>query len=79
MPYYVYRLHRDSRDFVKDLDLLDQFESYKDAKELARNKRIELEVKQPRDIKIMFADTQDYAEKKLMEHRDAPILREWEK
>ncbi len=79
MPYFVYHLERDSRDQVKELNLLDQFDGYKEAKNLARSKRVELEVAQPGDIKIMFADSQELAEKKLTEHRDAPILREWEK
>jgi hypothetical protein len=30
-------------------------------------------------IKVMFADTELEAEEKLMEKREAPILREWEK
>ena len=79
MPYFVFQLKKDSRDHVQDLNLLDQFENYKEAKQLARNKREELDVDQPGEIKIMFADSLEFAEKKLMEHREAPILREWEK
>ena len=30
-------------------------------------------------IKVMFADNQLQAEEQLMEKRDKPILREWEK
>ena len=36
-------------------------------------------IKDVSDIKIMFADHEDMAEAKLIENRDAPILREWEK
>lgn len=79
MPYFVFELNKNSLGQVKDLNLLDQFETYKEAKNLARDKRKELNVKQPGDIKIMFAESQEFAEKKLMEHREAPILREWEK
>lgn len=79
MPYFVFHVEKDSRDHVQELTLLDQFEHYKEAKTLARNKRSELQVDQPGNIKIMFADNQEYAEKKLLETREAPILREWEK
>ena len=79
MPYFVFQLDKNSLGQVKDLSLLDQFENYKEAKHLAKSKREELNVKQPDDIKIMFADSLEIAEKKLMEHREAPILREWEK
>jgi hypothetical protein len=30
-------------------------------------------------VKVMFADSELEAEEKLMEKREAPILREWEK
>ena len=79
MPYFVFHIEKNSRDRVQELTLLDQFENYKQAKNLARSKRAEMQVDQPGDIKIMFADNQEYAEKKLFETREAPILREWEK
>lgn len=79
MPYFVFQIKKDSREHVQELTLLDQFENYKEAKTLARDKRTELKVEQPGEIKIMFADDQGYAEKKLTENREAPILREWEK
>ncbi len=79
MPYFVFHIEKDSRDHVQELTLLEQFENYKDAKNLARSKRAEMQVDEPGKIKIMFADTQEYAEKKLSESREAPILREWEK
>ena len=79
MPYFVFQIKKDSRENVQELTLLDQFENYKEAKIMTRNKRKELNVEQPGEIKIMFADNQEYAEKKLTENREAPILREWEK
>ena len=79
MPYFVFQIEKDSRNQIDELILLDQFEHYKDAKNLARSKRSELKVEEPGKIKIMFADSQEYAEKKLTESREAPILREWEK
>ena len=79
MPYFIYKLTKNNLAQVKDVELIDQFENYKDAKNLARNKRAELNLKDPSDIKIMFADNEGLAENKLLENRDAPILREWEK
>ena len=79
MPYFVFHIEKDSRGHVDQLTLLDQFENYKEAKNLARSKRAEMQVDEPGKVKIMFADTQEFAEKKLSENREAPILREWEK
>ena len=79
MPYFVFQIEKDARNHVQNLTLLNQFENYKDAKTLARTKRAEMQLDEPGKIKIMFADNQEIAEKKLSESRDAPILREWEK
>lgn len=79
MPYFVYQLTKNNLAKVKDVTLLDQFEEYKEAKNFTRDKRAELNLKDPSDIKIMFADAEELAEKKLLQNRDAPILREWEK
>ena len=79
MPYFIYQLQKNNLAQIKDVELITQFEDYKEAKNFARDKRAELELKDPGDIKIMFADNEELAEKKLLENRDAPILREWEK
>ena len=79
MPYFVFHLERGTNGVVRNAELKDQFDDYKDAKLCARTLREERKGKEARDIKIMFADNADYAESKLTENRDAPILREWEK
>ena len=79
MPYFIYQLQKNNLAQIKDVELITQFDDYKEAKNFARDKRAELELKDPGDIKIMFADNEELAEKKLLENRDAPILREWEK
>jgi hypothetical protein len=79
MPYYVFHLIKGTNGAVREAELKDGFTDYKDAKLYARNLRTELELKDVSDIKIMFADHEDMAEAKLIENRDAPILREWEK
>jgi hypothetical protein len=79
MPYYVYRIASGPTKLVKQLDLVNEFESYKEAKGLSR----ELRAKQADDdnsiIKIIFAENALEAEERLSEQREAPILREWEK
>jgi hypothetical protein len=79
MPYFVFRLIKGTNGAVREAELKDSFSEYKDAKVFARNLRTELEVKDVKDIKIMFADHEDQAEAKLTENREAPIMREWEK
>lgn len=79
MPYFIYHLKKNNLAQVKEANLLEQYEDYKQAKNFVREKRAELNLKDPSDIKIMFADNEEFAEKKLLENRDAPILREWEK
>ena len=79
MPYFVYHLEKGTNGVVREAELLDQFDEYKKAKQFARDKRAEFDVKDAADVKIMFEDNQDLAKQKVMQNRDAPILREWEK
>jgi len=79
MQYFVFHLIKGTNGVVREAVLKDSFPEYKDAKLFARKLREELELKDVSDIKIMFADSEDMAEAKLTENRDAPILREWEK
>ena len=79
MPYFVFHLIKGTNGAVREVDLKDSFPEYKDAKLYARNLRNELKIKDVSNIKIMFADHEDMAEAKLVQNRDAPILREWEK
>jgi|TARA_B110000240_G_C13487769_1_gene448225 hypothetical protein len=79
MPYFVFHLIKGTNGAVREADLKDSFPEYKDAKLYARNLRNELKIKDVSNIKIMFADHEDMAEAKLVQNRDAPILREWEK
>ncbi len=62
---------------VKNLTLLNEFESFKQAKAYAREQR----EGRPDDvtIKVMFADNQLMAEEQLLEHREKPVLMEHEK
>jgi len=77
MPYYVFRIHAGPTTIVKQLELIQEFESYKDAQSFAKQTRAEQS--DDSQVKVMFADNQLQAEEQLMEKREKPILREWEK
>jgi hypothetical protein len=80
MPYFVYRMTSpEGMELVKNLELLSEFESFKEAKQYARDQRAELAEDSAEIIKVMFADNQLLAEEQLLEHREKPILMEHEK
>jgi len=79
MPYYVYRIENAEMALLKQLQLLDEFDSFKEAKAYARTKRAELPESDPAQVKVMFADNKLSAEEQLMEKRDKPIVMEHEK
>lgn len=79
MPYYVYRIASGPTKLVKQLDLVNEFESYKEAKGLSRELRAAQAADDNSIIKIIFAENALEAEERLSEQREAPILREWEK
>ena len=76
MPYFVFHLVRDGRMRLDEINLVEQFDAYKDAKNVARAQR---QLEDGKEIKIMFEEDVSMAEAKLSQQRDAPILREWEK
>ena len=63
---------------VKNLELLNEYESYKEAKTYAREVRSTIEDEQI-SIKMNFVDNQLLAEEQLLEHRDKPVTMEHEK
>lgn len=79
MPYFIYRIKQGPTALVKDLELLNQFDSYKEAKQFAKQARSEQGEDEAAQIKVMFADNQLHAEEQMMETREEPIIREWEK
>jgi len=79
MPYYVYKISTlEGIDLVKNLQLLSQFDSFKEAKTTAKKLRIEQGMEDYL-IKVMFADNQLLAEEQLLEKREKPILMEFER
>lgn len=79
MPYFIYKITPGPTKMIKRLELLTQFEVFNDAKNKAREMRADLGTDTDITIKVIFAATPLEAEEKLQEHREAPILREWEK
>ena len=80
MPYFIYKMtSQEGMSLVKNLELISEFDSFKEAKAFAREQRTELAEGSNEIIKIMFAENQLAAEEQLLEHREKPILMEHEK
>jgi hypothetical protein len=78
MPYYVFKITQPN-PMIKNLDMQQACEVYKDARELARDLRAQQEPGDKAIVKIVFAANQLEAEENLHETREKPILMEWEK
>jgi hypothetical protein len=79
MPYYIYKIIAGPTDLLKTLEKMEQYDSFKEARQRARNLRAGMTDDDNYTVKVMFADSELAAEEKLMEKREQPILREWEK
>lgn len=79
MPYYVYKMESAELAMLKQLELIGEYEKFKDAKNFARTTRAEQTAEDNAEIKVMFADNQLAAEEMLMEKREKPIVMEHEK
>ena len=79
MPYYLYKISSpEGLDLVKNLELLEVFDGFRDAKQRAKALRAE----QAGDdfiYKVMFAENQLQAEEQLLEKREQPVLMEHER
>ena len=80
MPYYVFKMSSpEGMELVKNLELIGDYESFRDAKNYAKSQRAELDADDTTQVKVMFADNQLLAEEQLMQHREKPIVMEHEK
>ncbi len=78
MPYFIYQIDR-TQD-TPALTYLKTFDKFRDAKAYARLHRAEMTPEAAdQQIKIIFTTDAHEAETLLTEHREAPILKEWEK
>ena len=79
MPYFIYSIKQGPTAIVKNVELINQFDSFKEAKEFAKQARIDQADGEEAQVKVMFADNELQAEEQIMETREEPIVREWEK
>ena len=79
MPYFVYKISPTVANLIKPTEQLAEFDSYKEARNHARELRNQNEQAEGEIFKVIFADNSLDAEEKLGEIRDAPILADWEK
>jgi hypothetical protein len=59
--------------------MISEYENFKQAKQEVKAMRIAQQEDAGYRYKIIFADNQQEAEQRLLEHREQPIVREWEK
>jgi hypothetical protein len=78
MPYYIYKIIPGETATARILEFTGEHDSYREAKNEVRA----LRSAQSKDVdfayKIIFAENQPEAEQLLLEHREKPILKEWE-
>lgn len=79
MSYYVFRIIQGPTALFKNLEFLNEFAVFKEAQNFAIATRAQQPATDNSIIKVIFANNQLDAEEKLMESREQPILREWEK
>jgi hypothetical protein len=79
MPYFVYKIAPGVSKIVKNIEALDNFEKFKDAKNFTNEKRQLENVEDGNTYKIIFAENSLDAEEKLQEQRAETITKEWEK
>ena len=79
MPYYLFKItSSESFDLLKNLELLQVFDAFRDAKTEAKRLRSQ-QAEDGFSFKVMFADNQLSAEEQLLEKRDKPVLMEHER
>jgi hypothetical protein len=80
MPYYVFKMTSpEGMELVKNLQLMNDFELFREAKNFAKIQRAELAKDDTSLIKVMFAENQLLAEEQLLAYREKPIVMEHEK
>ncbi|GBF28449.1 hypothetical protein MnTg03_00008 [bacterium MnTg03] len=79
MPYYLFKISSpDGIDLVKNLQLLEVYDSFREAKKKTKILRQE-EKTDEFSFKLMFAENQLSAEEQLIEKRVKPVLMEYER
>lgn len=80
MPYYVFKMSSpEGMELVKNLELIGDYESFREAKNFAKEQRAALDKDDNSAIKVMFSDNQLLAEEQLLAYREKPVVMEHEK
>ena len=79
MPYYIYRITPGDTPTARKLDLVREHDSFRDAKQEVRSLRAGQSPDAKDSYKIIFAGSQGEAEQRLLEVREEPVGKEWEK
>ena len=77
--YFIYKISQMPGSPIKQLDKVERFDSYKEAKALVKQLRNDQASTDNAHYKIIFAESELLAEEQLQEKREAPIVEEWEK
>lgn len=79
MPYFIYKITSDESSGAKKLDMLREHDNFKIAKQEVRAMRQSTEGGDNTTYKVIFAADPGEAERRLLEHREQPVIKEWEK
>ena len=79
MPYYIYIVTTIDTTTKKSVERVSEFENFKLAKTEVRRLRAEQPLQDNQSYKIIFAEDTAQAEQRLVEYREEPIAKEWEK
>lgn len=79
MPYYIYKITTGAESPAKQLEFISEHDNFKIAKQEVRSIRASHQADDDVNYRVMFADSRPEAEQRLLEHREQPIAREWEK
>lgn len=79
MPYYLYIVTVKEATNAKSLGYVDEFADFRTAKKEVKRLRTEAPLSEEQHYKIIFAADRSEAEQSLLEYREQPIAREWEK
>jgi hypothetical protein len=79
MPYYIYIVTSIDTTTKKSVEPVSEFENFKQAKTEVRRLRSEEQLQDNQSYKVIFAENAAEAEQRLIEHREEPIAKEWEK
>ena len=77
--YFVYKISPTVANLVRPMEMDEEFETYKEARNFAREQRQNPDNDPQDTFKVIFAENALDAEEKLGEKREQPILKEWEK